>query len=193
MRRIINYFHEVLIKISIAHCLGVLAQLQHTYFACYKDRDYFSKQSVYEKEIYKKCSKWLISVSRARFLLNKNKKVSAEWRVVFSRVEHLSEVIFSLNQLRFRVSQHAIYEICSFEMQALDRTSAAAFKDVTKMLLWDNNSIPSLELLDCIHSFEAISNRVLRVASPEPIVFLFFIQDLYALNDEINKLYEKII
>lgn len=193
MRRIIHYFYESVIKISIANCLGTLARLQHAYFACYSQRDYLTKQSGYEKAIYKKRSKWLSSVSRTRFLLNKNKKVSAEWSVIFSRVEHLSEIVFSLNQLRFRVSEYAIYEICSFEMQALDKTSRAAFKDAAKILMWNKNAIPPLELLESIHSFEAISNRVLRVASREPIVFLFFIQDLYALNDEINKLYEKII
>lgn len=193
MQRLINYFYELLIKISMADCLRVLSQLQHAYFACYSRRDYISKQSSYEKVIYKKRSKWLKSASRVRFLLNKNKKISIEWGVIFSRVEHLSEIVFSLNQLRFRVTQYAIYEICAFEMQALDKKSTEAFKDAAKILLWNKNLIPPLELLESIHSFEAISNRVLRVASPEPIVFLFFIQDLYALNDEINKLYEKII
>lgn len=177
----------------MSHCLGALAQLQHAYFACYNQRDYLSKQTGYEKTIYKKRTKWLQKISGARVLLSRNKPVSLEWSVIFSGIEHLSEIIFSLNQLRFRVREYAIYEICSFEMHALDKASIAALKDAATILLWNKNAIPPVTLLESIHAFEAISNRILKVAAPEPIIFLFFIQDLYALNDEINKLYEKII
>lgn len=168
--------------------MSVLAQLQHAYFACYLKSDYLSKQPSYEKILYQKRSLLLAKMEHARYSLKKNKKIAKRWAVVFSKIEHLSEVVFSLNQLRFRVSGYAIFEICIAEMQALEKTSIAALKSLAQFILWNTPSVYSVELLDKIHAFEAISHRTLQIASPEPIIFLFFIQDLYALYDEINQL-----
>lgn len=168
--------------------MRALAQLQHAYFACYLKRDYLSKQPGYEKILYQKRSLLLGKVAHARSLLKKNKKGTTKWAIVFFKIEHLSEIIFSLNQLRFRVSGYAIFEICIAEMQALEKTSMAALKNVAQFILWNKRAASPVELLDKIHAFEAISHRTLQIASPEPIIFLFFIQDLYALYDEINEL-----
>ncbi len=189
LSRIIQYLYELLIKLVFANCLRALVQLQHAYFACYIKRDYLSNQSNYEKSIYQKRSIGLKRMAYARSLLKKNKNSSTKWTDLFSKITHLSEIIFSLNQLRFRVTDYAIFEICALEMQALDRASAAALKAAVKNLLWNKNPTYPVELLEAIHAFEAISHRVLNVASSEPIIFLFFIQDLYALYDN---LYEKI-
>lgn len=193
MASLLKLFKEWRIKLSISRCLYALMRLQQAYFACYHPQKYLSKQLDAEKIIYQKRSRWLRHILKTRKLLARMKSVSAEWQIIFSNIDHLSEIIFSLHQLRFRVHDPAIYQICSYEMEALNKATTQAFKDAATILLWNKNAIPPITLLESIHSFEAISNRVLKVASPEPIVFLFFIQDLYALNDEINKLYEKIV
>lgn len=191
MSRIIAHLYELLIKIKLASCLNSLADLQHVYFTCYSYRDYFSKQTQYEKTLYQKRSKWLSRMLSVRRLL-KDKKNSEKWHSIFTRIDYLSEIIFALHQLRFREREYAIFEICSLEIQALDRAIAAAMKDAIKKILWNKNLSHPVELLDSIIAFEAISHRVLKVTSSEPIIFLFFIQNLYALDDEINKIYEKL-
>ena len=168
--------------------MRALAQLQHAYFACYLKRDYLSRQSSYEKILYQKRSLLLGKIEHARALLKKKREVTRKWAVIFSKIEHLSEIIFSLNQLRFRVSGYAIFEVCVAEMQALEKTSMVALKNLAQCILWNKRVASPLELLDKVHAFEAISHRTLQIASPEPIIFLFFIQDLYALYDGISEL-----
>ncbi len=186
-----SHIGELFIKIRLANCLSALAELQHAYFTCYSYRDYFSKQPHYENVLYKKRSKWLNKQNAARQLL-KNKKISEKWHSLFSSIDHLSEIIFALHQLRFREREYAIFEICSLEMQSVDKAISIAMKDAIKKLVWGKKLNQPLELLDSVIAFEAISHRVLKVTSSEPIIFLFFIQNLYAINEEINKVYEKL-
>ncbi|MCD6039879.1 MAG: hypothetical protein K0S27_1279 [Gammaproteobacteria bacterium] len=124
----------------------------------------------------------------ARRLLDKNKRNSKAWGAIFYQISHLAEIIFSLNQLRFRVRDYAIFEICNTEMQSIEKTSTVALRKLGKFILWNASPIASINFLEAIHAFELLSHRTLQVASPEPIIFSFFIQDLYALHDEINKI-----
>lgn len=176
------------LKFILANCLRALAQLQHAYFACYLQRDYLSKQSSYERILYQKRALLLSKIEHARALLKEGREVVPKLAVTFSKVEHLSEIIFSLNQLRFRVSGYAIFEICVAEMQAIEKASMATLKRLAQFILWNKRMSSPIELLDKIHAFEAISHRTLQIASSEPIIFLFFIQDLYALYDGMNEL-----
>lgn len=189
MSQIIKYLQKWFVKITFAYCLGALAQLQRAYFACYLRRDYLAKQSDYEKIFYQKRSILLNRMKYARYFLKKN---SEKWRLFFSEIEHLSEIIFSLNQLRFRVTDYTIFEICAFEMQWLSKTSTSALKSAANSFLKKYNSHSHLVALsESIEAFETISHSALQITSQEPIVFLFFIQDLYALHDAVKKLYEK--
>lgn len=175
-------------RLILANSLRALAQWQHACFAYYLQCDYLSRQSGYEKILYRKRSLLLSKLAHARVLLKEKSVATTKWAVIFTKIEHLSEIIFSLNQLRFRVSGYAIFEVCIAEMQALEKTSIIALKNLAQFILWHKRVVSTLELLDKVHAFEAISQRVLQVAAPEPIVFLFFIQDLYALYDGITEL-----
>ncbi len=186
-----NGLYELLIRLVISNCLNTLAQLQQAYFACYIKQDYFFRQSDHEKAINQKRSKWLRKAGLARYWLKSNKNNSTKWQVIFSKVEHLSEIIFSLNQLRFRVHEKALFEMCFVEMQSLEKSSTTALRKIAKSLFYNKHFFDSEEMAAAIHAFEAISDRVLKIASNEPIIFLFFIQDLYALNDAISQFYEK--
>jgi hypothetical protein len=168
--------------------LRALAQLQHVYFDCYLKGDLVVKQLHYEKILCQKYSLLLRKMGHARHVLKKNKETFPQWCFIFSKIEHISEIIFSLNQLRYRVKGHAIFEVCRPEMQGLEKTSTAELRGLANFIVWKKRFTHSTDLLDKIHAFEAISQRALQVASPEPLVFLFFIQDLYALYDEIRAL-----
>lgn len=185
--------HEVLIRLSLAACFYDLARLQESYFVCYSEVDYFSKRSNYEKNIYQKRSAWLTKMKWARYFLNKSKRKNTKWHLIFSELEQLSEVVFSLHQLRFRAEEYAIFDICSIEMKSLRIASTIALHEAAKKMLWSSQSNRSAELLKAINAFENIFDRILKISLPGPIIFLFFIQNLLTLNEKLNGIYEETI
>ena len=148
-----------------------LATLQKILFSCYFKKDYFSNQFLDEKKVHYQRRR----VSR---LMRKSD-------FVFDKVDSLYEIIFSIHQLRYRVKDYATFEICARELKKIEQTSIILLKKLAA-----KKSVLSEEVMltDAIHSFEEIYNTTLRVIAQDPIVFLFFIQDLFAFQDEIHSL-----
>lgn len=186
MMRAIKYLKKYQIKIALANCLRALAKLQRAYFACYLQPNYLVKQTDYEKEMQKRRLILLQCMSKAKQLLH-SENVSEEMVSYFYKINRLSEIIFSLNLLRFRVQDRAIFELCQDEMQVLADKFIRALENLAENIIKDRVITGSTELQEAIDCFEAISNRTLQVVSREPLVFSFFIQDLYALQGELNE------
>jgi hypothetical protein len=94
-------------------------------------------------------------------------------------LNHIADIIFSLNQLRHRIKDFSIFEVCSRELNDIASTSVAFIQDAVKF---------SAIFSEKIHQFETLYHNTLRVVAPDPLVFLFFIQDLYALHEKVNQL-----
>jgi hypothetical protein len=174
---------------ALTHCFRALEKLQRVFFAGYLQQDYLVRQMQYEKIIHQKRTALVSAILRMRHLLSKKIDLGIVYPAIFSRINHLSEIIFSLNQLRFRVKEEAVFKICAVEMQGIAEVSGRLFNQLVKSRRKKNAFIPVDRLLDKIHDFETISNRTLQVVAAEPLVFLLFVQDLYALHDELNAVY----
>lgn len=94
-------------------------------------------------------------------------------------LNHVVDIIFSLNQLRHRIKDFSIFEVCARELNDIANTSVAFIQDASKF---------SAIFEEKIHHFETLYNNTLRVVAPDPLVFLFFIHDLYALYEKVNQL-----
>ena len=120
--------------------------------------------------------------------INNEKKIHQQRirvaKVIQKRLELMPivDIIFSLNQLRHRVTDVSIYEICARELKEIEKTSI-------NFLL--KGELFSEIFLKKIHEFEAIYNNTLRVVAPDPMIFLFFIQDLYAFHEQVEQLYDQ--
>ncbi len=147
-----NYFHQ-------------LAKLQKIILACYFQKDYRENQFEYEKKIH----------NQSRAVLKLLSKI-----VLTDQAGYLYEIIISLGNLRFRVTDFATFEICAEELEAISLALATVFNKLTGMS----------ELSASIEAFEEVYRGALQVAATDPLAFLFFIQDLYTLRDKLN---EKII
>ncbi len=153
----------------------ILNQLQELIFSCYIKRDYFEKRYQYEENI-QQIRKQLFEVMKKLRLLfgGETKKIS--------QFENLYEIIFSLGTLKLRVPDQATFEVCENEMKILSNCLA-------KILLGfslHKNSLPQLidAFAGAVNGFEELYQSTLQVVSYEPIVFLFFVQDLIALREE---------
>lgn len=166
--------HDYRIKKLFATCLRALAKLQVTLFDFYIKRHWMARYPAYEKKLYHQRMTLLHRLQHLRRVTNNKKD-----KKIMNGIEHLHEIICSLHQLRFRVSDYSIFEICDREMTALQKTTRLVLLQLSK-----TSSMQTAVVLEKIHAFEAIYHRALHVVAPDPIVFLFFIQNLYAFYDE---------
>lgn len=171
-----NWIAEQRIKKSLADCFYALAKVQNAQFAAYLRQDYLIQQASYANILNHQRQNFLKKIQYARKLVQYNEKFSA----IFSKIENLYEIICSLHLLKFRVNEYSVFEISKREMQGIEKASTNLLITVAK-----NKKIDTAELLDEIHLFETLFNRTLQIVVRDPVVFLFFIQDLYAFNSVI--------
>lgn len=180
---LLQYIQSYRIKKSFASSLKALAKCQRILFFSYLKKDFLYKRIKYEKKIFISRKKLLKSFQHARRL----KKTSME-ELIFIKLEHLVEIIFSLHQLRLRVDDYNVFTFAAPEMTRLAHVITQLLLNASRCILTSKRWISVDILLDYIHDYENIYNKTVQVVSQEPIVFLFFIQDLYALYDELLNL-----
>jgi hypothetical protein len=183
-----KYFYERRVNKSLKNCLQALAKLQQAFFVNYLRKDYIKYQLRYQKYLNIKSKFFFHTIIKAGGLINPN---SRYWHV-FCKINHLSEIVFSLNQLRFRVADYATFKICARELEEIEKFSILIFLQLSN-LFCKKSKLDISEFEEKIHNFEGIYNRTLQIVSMDPFVFMFFIQDLYALFDEMSALYQAIL
>jgi hypothetical protein len=182
-----KYFHEKKIKKTLGNCLRMLAYLQQAFFVNYLEKDYIKRKLHYQRVLNAKTKAFFRAIIKASDLINSTSKY---WDI-FCKINHLSEIIFSLNQLRFRVDDYTTFKICTRELQAIEALSVKIFLQLA-LLFFKKNTFDISSFEEKIHDFEGIYNRTLQIVSVDPLVFMFFIQDLYALYDEMKNLQQAI-
>jgi len=167
--------HHYCVKKYSRMCLCRLAELQNILFQFYLDKQYQIDPASFEIKLFYKKKQYFSAMQRARHYF----KTPAEKKIL-TCIERLSDALFSLHQLRFRLNDLTLYTMCTLELTALAR-------DISKLLLGfavHNTQAMALEnFLTHIHAFETIAHRTLNVIVKDPMIFLFFIQDLYAVYD----------
>jgi len=84
--------------------------------------------------------------------------------------ERLYEMILSLGQLRFRVTDRALFEVCHQEFSQISLVLSSLFSK------GDASALQNFR--QCLDDFESLHEQVLCVSAPDPVVFLFFFQHL---------------
>ncbi len=137
---------------------------------------------MYAKLFYKRRTAFFLSLQKAR----KRTKRAREFKPLIDIYEHLYEIVFSLHLLRYRVQDYALFEICARELRTIQNISTHLLNQLGKSF-FHRSLISTDHLLQQIHAFESLYQHTLKIIVRDPIVFIFFIQDLYALGDEIEK------
>ena len=165
---IINYFHS-------------LNQLQEYIFFSYGKKKSIIEENDSMQKIHLARVNLFISMKKIRALFREKKQNHS----ILNKIKNFYEIIFSLNNLNLRVNDNALFEICSAEMQKIARYitySLQAFQSAQIEQAF--HFIKELSL--SIDEFTKLYLDMLQVISREPIVFLFFIQDVTALRDEMK-------
>jgi len=175
-------------KASI-HYFKALDKLQIAIFNCYLREDYLENNHFYEQQIHKARLTLLYAMKKIRSIAIQGSQDK------LARLENLYEIIFSLNTLKLRISDPATFEICAAEFEDISRRLTDSLKHI--ILLLDNISEPkSVSIGETAKIMGRLSNKIdvleefyrstLQVVSPDPIFFLFFVQDLMAFRDELE-------
>jgi hypothetical protein len=183
-----NVLQQRRIKKKLANCLYALADLQQAFFVNYLRKDYIKHQLRYQKALYSSSKHFFCAtVNASRIIKNKPRYLE-----VFEKISHVSEIIFSMNQLRLRVDDYTTFKICARELQGIEKFSTLLLKQLA-VSLFKKNDAETMEFEQKIHDFEGSYNRTLQIVSVDPLVFMFFIQDLYAFYDEVKSLQKAIL
>jgi hypothetical protein len=172
----------VLAKTSLIDCFGRLSQLNRAIFSCFISRDYPQKHYLYDKELHKKRADFLFAITKAREAGLKLR--NGQFSLILDQVENLYEMILSLGILLHRVGDHTTFEVASVEFTALAVSIADCFQMLEDKIQYPHSPTRMDEsFTEAIFQLEEINRSALQVVAREPIVFMFFINDLNELKD----------
>lgn len=170
-------------KKSFAKVFFALAKLQEAFFYAYLKEDFLKNQPAYAKLFFKRRIAFFLALKKAR----DRTKRSTKFKPMIGLFEHLYEILFSMHLLRYRVQDYTIFEICAREFKAISKISTHLLNELGKSLFSHRSLISTDHLLQNIHTLESVYQHTLKIIVRDPIIFIFFIQDLYALSEEIEK------
>lgn len=181
---LIKYINEYRIKRSLANSFYALAKVQSILFKAYLKPDYLSKQVRYAKILHKQRAAYFRAVNKARLRI----KDYSKYRHFCLGLDCLYEIICSLHLLRYRVNEYSLFEICQPEMQGLEEASTNLLIKLSKSFFYKHISLNTNDLSEKITAFEGLHRRTLQIAARDPIVFLFFLQDMYSFRDKLDSM-----
>lgn len=141
--------------------------LQKLFFVIFINQDYPEHRFKYEKKIHAQ----LVKLLQAKMVLEKWNKNSGYNLFI--------EKILSMGSLRYRIQDHATFEVCQKELKAISEKMSAS--------IYQPNQINLVELKQAIKSFKKIYRNTLTVVSKEPIYFLVFIEQLLEIYDSLKE------
>ena len=147
-----------------------LKNLNQDIFACFLQSDYADNKYQYEKRLHDQKMRFMQTISQSKKI---GKKLAGELTTIF-------EILLDCAQLRGRVSDFSIFQVCATEL-------AAIFEAMDKLFL-ATAPIDTERLNDCIQRLEESYQHVLSVTAKEPLPFMLFIASLRAFSQSIGSL-----
>jgi len=112
---------------------------------------------------------------------------------ILKNVDYLYEIMLALGSSLYRVDDHSMFAVASKEFYAISASIDTRINELTENVFHKGDPVTHENILiENIPPLEEIYHSVIQVVSPEPKIFLLFIYDLYALNEAILQLFQKI-
>ncbi len=173
-----GYFQEgMLLKHnSIVNFFEALDTIQRIVFESYWNADYLD--SLYDADLY-----------QARmYLFSQMQAVRQNSPALVSAFVTLYEMIFALTYLNRRRKDHALLETCHSELMQLSNQISLILQALAKNQLAEVTAFS-----ESIESLDSLYRHTLQVVSADPLVMLFFIQNVYLLRDAFASLPDQLM
>lgn len=159
----------------IAQYLSALSQLSHDLFACLIQLDYSQNEFWYEERLHQQKIVCLT-------LLEQYQISPLQQRSFTIALSQLYELLLACAQLRWRVKDHSIFEVCQSELQQLAQQLNRYFSALFAAPAIFQMHYEQLQI--AIEKFEEIYQSVLLVTAKEPVAFILFQANLKSLVDQ---------
>lgn len=146
--------------------------LQQILFSIYLQRDYGNNRLNYEKKIHHQLSNVFESLGLLR------KHASEE---IVSSCEKLTECLISLGNLRYRIKDHATFEVCDLELRKISNELSKLFNHI--MI---GRKLNVMDYKHAIKKFKKNYENTLTLITNEPVYFLIFIETLLDIKKELD-------
>lgn len=156
--------------------LRTLDNMQKIIFSFYIKRNFGENRFLHEKKLLQQTSKIMRAMKRVRETLEDQKMTAY--------LAQLYEIIFALDLLKDRLIDHATFEICEQELKAITHVLSSFINEICNN---QKNGIKQ-KLDGVIQALEINFQNTIQVVSADPMVFLFFIKDLYALSNALDRI-----
>jgi hypothetical protein len=175
------YFFRDQIQLKMLVVLKNLKKLNDEIFSCFLQPDYIDNIYLYERRLHVQKTQCLYALNNLRKFV-KLKQASQTQILFLSLLEGMFENILDYSQLRRRVTDYSTLSVCSQELQAVSQEIDKTLGGMCAHIRHKKYYLNQENLTQKINLLEANYNNVLRVASPEPLVFLLFIDSLQAFT-----------
>jgi hypothetical protein len=164
-----------------------LSDLAAEIFSCLTSPDYPANVYLFERRVHAATSKCLDKIA---LLGQRAGAVGETQNSNNSDVQSLFETMMDLSQIRWRVSDHTVFQLCSIELSEIELAMIAVLNAFP-------NTGKAAYLEKCIVHFERGINRlednlehIVKVAAREPVVFILFLAALKAMLSQFKNMAE---
>ena len=192
------YFIRNELKPLLVISIRELKKLNREIFSCLLEPEYAENIYLYERRLHLKKIQFLHAMSRLRDIttlaetrLSDAEKATHEWWL--TKLDLLFENMIDYSQLRRRVTDYSTFSVCTQEMKNIAEEISRCL-DAVIAHVKGRKYFPNANQLNAyLDQLETHYHHVLQVASPEPLVFLIFIDSLHAFSKKMEELYSNVI
>ena len=165
-------------------------------FSSFLQPEYGNNLYLFEKRIHVQKIKFMQNMDALRATVElASKRLHPDQIKILKRLlvnlDYIYSIILDCAQLRRRVSDYTIFNLCYNEMTAIMQEINRIVLAVISVYGWQPAKFDVLALAEKIRQLEDNYHNVLQVTAREPLVFVLFIASLKTLNEELVKLYEE--
>lgn len=152
-------------------------------FACLIQPEYNDNLYLFERRLHNQKMKCLVALKKIRWFSQQvnSPELQAQGFQLASRLDHIYAVMLECAQLRRRITDYTVFQLCEIELTAIS-------KDVIDILnaIQQKRNLNFSRFNQDIAKLENLYQQVVKVATREPLAFLLFIGGLKALSEELE-------
>jgi hypothetical protein len=173
-----------------------LQMLSEEIFSCFLQPEYVNNIYLFERRLHDQKNRFIQALARLREMASEVKTEAHETEknaltLMLMKLDCLYDILLDGAQLRHRVTDHTIFQVCNDELTAVSQEMEKIIADVIGVLTYKKQHLELANLDVKITRFEENYQNVMRITAREPLVLLLFIASLKAFRNEVAALYEE--
>ena len=165
--------------------------LSKEFFSCFLQSEYIDNVYLFERRIHNQKNRFMQALGRLREMVSQvtGSKHADMFAPMLLKLDCLYDILLDGGQLRQRVTDHTIFQVCNEELTAVSQEMEKLLGDVISVLAFKNQHVDLANLDVKIARFEDNYQHVMQITAREPLPIFLFIATLKAFRNELAALY----